>query len=527
VQDRKRKLGGRSGGGLLLAAATASVLALIFAGSGAAGVPGGNGCRADGQIAGAGATLQTRAQVAWIQGYTNDVCGFLSGSSFTNSPANTNVLYNNINDNSQSSWAFTGSGTGQKLTNCRAVPFGGSDIPYDNATLTQLNGDPGNILGGSTQGATQAHCTGSTSGGPPAQPDISTLLNPFYAGTAGAYPFTTGSAATSDQQTNVMSYPVTSTAVMVGIFFGVSGTDSHGCPASPQLTGAQLSDIFGGIDTHWDQVFPGCFAGSAGTTQLPIRRVVRVDKSGTTQNFKNYLAAVNGGGAQCNGQTWSTLAQDANNVNWPTGGACPVNLVRGASATNLSGNKGVFDTCVGINSPGAGDPNDPGPVPGSVCYGDLPDYKNGPASYATITEAQLPSGVGGVMQTPENGHRANCDLSGITTPNSDSTGAVGLAPGDTWSLNNAGGVHANLGNQGVGWPICAVTWDLVYTGLSTASGTTAGNPIQNLNNDMRRTEYNYMLYVLKDGQSVVTGLYYQNLPQSLLNQEIAGFKANY
>jgi ABC-type phosphate transport system substrate-binding protein len=522
VQDRKRKLGARFGGVLLVAAAT-SVLALVFAGSGTAGVPPGNGCRADGQIAGAGATLQTRAQVAFIQGYTNDICGFLSGGpAFTNSPANSMVLYNNINDNSQSSWAFTGSGTGQKLVDCRAVPFGGSDIPYDNATLATLDSDPGGLLNGSSQGSPQKYCTGSTSGGPPAQPDIATLLNPFY-GATGQYPFKGSPAApaNADQTTNIMSFPVTSTAVMVGEFFGAS--PAAGCPANgsqPQLTGQQLSDIFGGLDTNWQQIF------GTGNCNVPIRRDVRVDKSGTTQNFKNYLQAINGAGALCDGSNWNNYATDANNVNWPKGGTCSP-LVVGASSTNLSGNKGVLDTCVGLNSPGGGDPNDPGPVPGTICYADLPDFHGNAAYTGALDEVQLPSGVGGVYQTPENGRRANCDLSGVSTPNGNDTGAVGLAAGDTWSLNNSGIVHGNLGNQGSDYPICAMTWDLVYTGTSTAFGVTAGNPVQNLSNDARRTLYNYVLYMLKDGQTLTTSIFYQSLPQNLLNLEISGFKTNY
>ncbi|HKD93341.1 MAG TPA: hypothetical protein VKB43_01365, partial [Gaiellaceae bacterium] len=55
--------------------AAASVLALVFAGSGAAGVPGGQACNLDGQIDGQGATLQVAAQQIWIQGYTSDICG--------------------------------------------------------------------------------------------------------------------------------------------------------------------------------------------------------------------------------------------------------------------------------------------------------------------------------------------------------------------------------------------------------------------------------------------------------------------
>src|SRR5262249_19268181 len=223
--DRKRKLGARSGGALLLAAAAASVLALVFAGSGSAGTPAGVGCATDGKINGQGATLQVAAQQIWIQGYTSDVCGNVAGGGF-----NTEVTYDGTNllqDPPQTLSTPNGSGAGRTLTSCRAVPFGGSDTPYDTATLGQLNGTPG-LVGGSTwYPGTATECpNGSVPG----------WTNPFY-GTVGAYPFLGTSAATGDQTANLMSFPVTGTAVAVGAYF--AGT--AGCPTQPQITGLQLS----------------------------------------------------------------------------------------------------------------------------------------------------------------------------------------------------------------------------------------------------------------------------------------------
>jgi hypothetical protein len=44
---------------------------------------------------------------------------------------------------------------------------------------------------------------------------------------------------------------------------------------------------------------------------------------------------------------------------------------------------------------------------------------------------------------------------------------------------------------------------------------------------MRRGLYSYILYVLNEGQALTPGIFYQSLPQGLLNLEISGFKANY
>jgi ABC-type phosphate transport system substrate-binding protein len=519
VQDRKRKFGVRSGGALLVAAAAAVTLALAFSGGAAAGVPAGQSCNSDGQVNGGGATLQVAAQQIWIQGYTSDICGNVGpGTLFSNGVTNnTAVTYNKTNtlqDPPQTLDTPNGSGAGRQGVSCRAWAFGGSDTPYDIATLAQLNSTPGNVDGNTWFPGTATECPTNGSN------LWATYTNPFY-GSAGAYPFIGASAALSDQTANIMSYPVTGTAVAVGVMFGVAGTDSHGCPANPQITGLQLSGLMSGQTTNWTQLggaFASCFSGSSGSTPLPVTRVVRSDSSGTTQNFKNYLAAVDPSGtcstATTNASPWSTLVLNANNTKWPTGGSCST-LVTG----HISGNLGVLDNCTGSNGQTK--------VIGAICYADLPDFENlayqGVAGFDT---AQLPAAVGGAFVKPFQSHRANCDFSGVATPGGSNDGAVGLNASDNWALDQASNNHANVANIGTGWPACAMTWDLTYVGTSqTASAAT--QPNRQLNDDMRRTLYSYTLYILSSGQLLPTTDYYQSLPSGLLNSEIAGFKANY
>src|SRR5262249_6470344 len=116
-------------GGILLAS-----VALIGAGS--ASVPqSGVNCALDGKISGRGATFQTRAQTAFANGFRDDVCGKVTDPNGDNM-----VIYNYD--------ATTGSGAGQRGASCRTDAFSGSDIPYDTATLAQLNSAPGSITGG-------------------------------------------------------------------------------------------------------------------------------------------------------------------------------------------------------------------------------------------------------------------------------------------------------------------------------------------------------------------------------------------
>jgi hypothetical protein len=500
---------------------------LVFAGPGAAGIPLGNACVAGGagagggQIEGEGATLQTRAQVAWIQGYTKDVCGFVNsaGPSFTNSPqgsSNSMVIYNGTNDNSQTQNANQGSGTGLVMTSCRGTPYGGTDTPYTEQNMVDLDANPGARGGGAVwtfPGATP--CVNTTSAGPPAQPLMSAWLNPFY-GSTGGYPFiATGGTATqnqnnSDQPANLMSFPVTGTAVAVGVYFGAS--PPAGCPtgtATVQFSPTQITNLFGGQQLTWNSIFPGC--------TLNVTRDVRTDGSGTTQNFKNYLKALNIAGTLCDGvATWASVAS-TNTNNWPTSaqpGSCS-NLISG------QGNDGVINGGV--------------VTPGTVFYADLPDFQNNAAAQAAtnLFSAELQNSLGTYVD-PSIGHHANCDFSVITTPGPSSDGAVGLASfgltGDNWATDNPAGVHQNVWNKGTGWPACATTFDLVYTGTSqaaTTNGTANTNPNQQLNNNMRRTLYSYINYVLNEGQQITPTIYYQSLPQGLLNLEQTGFKANY
>jgi hypothetical protein len=492
---------------------------LVFAGPGAAGIPLGNACVAGGgatggQIEGGGATLQTRAQVGWIQGYTKDICGFVNsaGPTFTNSPqasSNSMVIYNGTNDNSQTQNANQGSGTGLNLVSCRATPYGGTDTPYTEANLTTLIGNPG-LQNGNTWFPSPTPCSAASSSG---QPLMSTWLNPFY-GSTGAYPFiATGGTATqnqnnSDQPANLMSFPVTGTAVAVGVYFGAS--PPAGCPTGAttvQLSPTQITNLFGGFQLTWSSIFPGC--------TLNVTRGVRSDNSGTSQNFKNYLNALGIGGFLCDGSsTWASVA--ANNTNnWPTGGSC-----NGLTAS--SGNDGVINSSV--------------TVPGTVFYADLPDFQNNANAQAAtnLFSAELQNSLGTYVD-PSVGHQANCDFSVITTPGPSSDGAVGLAgigtaSPDNWATNNPGGVHQNVWNKGTGWPACATTFDLVYVGTSQAAvtnGTANTQPNQQLNNNMRRTLYSYINYILNEGQQITPTIYYHALPQGLLNLEQTGFKANY
>lgn len=445
---------------------------LAFAGPSLAAQPPGIACQAaDGKVNGRGASFQTKAQTALINGYTADVCGAVA----SDPDAGTNMIAYNYA--AAASASATGSGNGQKAASCRTDAFAGSDIPYDQATLTNLNGAPGGLGG----------C--SISFTPPFQPN-SPLVFPDP----------------SDATKNVMSFPVAGSSVALGIHLTSASCGGTAPPTVINLTTADVSGIFQGKITTWND--PALVADNAGLSVCTggISRIVRFDKSGTTQTYKNYLKNADGAAITCDGvNTWTALAADANNQTWPTGGTCAANLQRPAT----SGGGAVVTLVQGTE--------------GGIGYADYADWigKTG------VVLAKVQNASNTAFQSPGSGNAANCTFSS-SLPGGTIGDAVGLnASGNNWATD-APTNRSDVTFQGSGYPICGFTWDFVYTGLSTAFGTTLNNPIVRLSDNQRRTLYSYFTYVFSPaGQSRLTNAGYDVLPAAWLTKLRQGFQVNF
>jgi ABC-type phosphate transport system substrate-binding protein len=461
--------------------------------------PAGTACVAsDGKITGRGATFQTTAQRnAFIVGYNTDVCGATPGTP-ADIAGNNMIAYNQTGP--------TGSGNGQIAMTCRTDAFGGSDIPYDQATLNILNGPKGTDIPGQSSPFDVNQCAtlSGTSG--------NSYRSPFGPLSSAPYP------DTNDQNGNIMVFPVAGSSVAIGVHFATPGAGkvctSGVVPTTVTISNDQLQKIFGGLITTWSGLTNNA------TCTGPITRYVRSSKSGTTQTFKNYLHNVNGTLAQCDGSSWNNLALDANNTVWPDGsGTCPSpsNLVQSA---NTGG--GALTTNVQ-----AGD--------GAIGYADLADWNGHVTGGNAVKLITLQPATGGAAVGPGSPTgSANC-VNTFKTANRPGSGAadaqVSLAPSpDNWALDgtgNAGRSYTDLTFQGGGYPICGLTYDMVYTGLSSSSGG-ADNPISRLTNDQRRTLYTYMTYILSPpAQARLTTIGYDQLPSAWLPNERQGFVGNF
>ena len=100
---------------------------------------------------------------------------------------------------------------------------------------------------------------------------------------------------------------------------------------------------------------------------------------------------------------------------------------------------------------------------------------------------------------------------------------MGLNLGDkNWALNASPDKADIADPNGSGYPICGLTWDLVYAGLDNRSGSSA---IAGLSADQRRTLYSYFTYVFSPGaQSLLGPAGYAALPSAWLPKLRAGFQ---
>jgi ABC-type phosphate transport system substrate-binding protein len=477
---------------------TAGALSLtLLAGSAHAAQPGGVACQAtDGKISGRGATFAKQAWQLFITSYRDDVCGAVADVSGTASlknsrpddPAGTSMLAYNYT-NSQ-----TGSGQGRTSQLCRTDAWGGSDGPYSNSQLTSMNGAP-------SPAASCPSAFGST-------------VSPFLQG-----PFPNVGDATA----NIMSFPIAGSANVVAVNLTGAACPGGPAPVTLQFTAAMVDGLFDGRILTWsDPVLrAGGLNANLANCTTPVLRRVRSDDSGTTQIQKNYLAKVDPNSPGCDGlatTSWLTLRNAAapNNA-WP-------NLPQAASGSaGVPSSAAATATCSAISSHD-GNPGVAGAVnttSGAVGYIDVADA-------TTLAPNAIQAAVRNQTDTafidPATGTTANCNFTPVQAP-PGINGAVGLAAGDTWSNNNAGLVRSDVTNDGPGYPICGMTFALVFTGLSGAPGGTA---ISGLTNNQRRTLYSFMSYVLSNvAQDKLTSAFYQRLPGGLANTIRRGFQANF
>jgi ABC-type phosphate transport system substrate-binding protein len=455
---------------------------LVHANVSSANVPtAGNNCQeSGGKISGRGSTLQSVLQGVLAKAYRDDYCGVTGVEGGVGEAGSTMVAYNY--PAAEAVEKGTGSGAGIKAASCRTDAFAGTDTPYTEANLKELDGAIG-----ATGGCKLAFA-------PPFEPQApgNEFPNP------------------ADIQANVMSFPVGGSSVALAA--NLTGACTGGTPTGLQFTAQEVSRIFGGDAKNWNDSELVSNNSELETDKCTgeITRVVRQDSSGTTNIFKEYLInAANSrpGTVTCDvGKKWSEYFTV--NTEWPgkapesTTGCTPI------TTSAKSGNPALLEVLHKTN--------------GGIGYADLPQEAE--ASTGLVTASVESSTGTGSYQTPNKAKGANCNYNSLSLPGLTANEAVGLSTSENWGNNNPIN-HGNPTDLGSAYPICGLTWDLVYTGLSNGS---VPNAIAPLTNGQRRTLYSYMTFLLSStAQNLLSSHDYAPLPSGWLGTLTNGFQTNF
>jgi hypothetical protein len=424
---------------------------------------GGAACRADGKVDGRGGTLAAKAFAALLTGYQNDVCGKVSDA---NGTAMALFDYDSL----------TGSDLGVAGASCRTDAFAGSDVPYTQATLAQLDGAPGAVGCAALAGVT-----------------------PPYAPSSGTYP------APGDTAAPIMAFPIAGTSVAIGI--DLQASDCGGTkPTAILLTASMLSRLLSGDIRTWDDSGLRASGQNAALANchVPVTRVVRLDASQTTQNLKNYLVHADNNrttAIHCfTGGKWAPYANPVFNTTWP-----------GDNGTNCSaldppssaGDTAQLALCASTS--------------GAICYADLPSMTAQP----TLIRPSIRNAADTAYAAPATVSGANCSFAAMSLP-LGAGGAVGLNTSDSWATDNPAGNHGDVTFIGSAYPICELTFGLVYSGLRAG-----GTAVSALSFDQRVTLASFFTYVLEPtAQSrLLGGSFLSPLPSPILDSLRAAFQA--
>jgi hypothetical protein len=207
-----------------------------------------------------------------------------------------------------------------------------------------------------------------------------------------------------------------------------------------------ISRLLGGDIKTWDNAAlrAGGVNAALANCHRNVTRVVRLDTGATpTEVVKNYL--VNADDARSTTTTtcylgghWASLTTDV----WPEDNGT---FCSGLTTANTAGAAAQLAKCAATS--------------GALCYADLPDA----LPQTTLIRPSLRNAVNTGFAAPVNGTRTSCSFGTLVLPGGgDAAGAVGLNASDSWATDNSAGDRADVTFQGAAYPVCELTFALVY-----------------------------------------------------------------
>jgi ABC-type phosphate transport system substrate-binding protein len=464
----------------------------------------GQNCQADGHISGAGSTFQTNLMNdGLIYGFEQDVCGPVANASklesqslagfgswsydpsaFTgtykgvSTPVNGMIAYNYDLGGVA---AIDGSGAALERISCRTEEFVGTDLPYNSAQFGAIDSAPGFETGGS---APRYNCDN------PANLNLAAVPPPFQPlppGTAANTPNwpNAGDGTPTQVLAGVMTIPVAGGAEALAV--NLNGVCTNGTPTGLDLTSSEADQIFQGTINEWNDPQLLATDPSLGTDGCsgPITRIVRSDAAGETTMTMFWLDNIDasplcGSGS---GTTWGAIATSGSNYGqWPTGCTAPGTGSVAQGPETASGSQGL----ISLLSTNVMPVWNAGCDLGAGCYTTVGG--EGGISYAEVGlwPSLLPPGVsfvnlqnaaGTAFESPgAPGAASTCGISpstpGLPAPGNFQT-AVGLGT-DNWADDQVGTNNkVDLAATEAGYPVCGLTFDVMWTGMDNETGETA------------------------------------------------------
>jgi ABC-type phosphate transport system substrate-binding protein len=257
-----------------------------------------------------------------------------------------------------------------------------------------------------------------------------------------------------------------------------------------RITRADLEKVFNGTLTNWSNLTEKT-EHVAGACNVHIKRIVRKDDSGTSFQFKRYLAKINTKKLDCVNKTWKELSEPANNTEWPENTeTCTGPTLNTIARPAAAGGGAVAQTVTDDE--------------GTIGYVDTATAK---ADGNQILEVQNSEEPTFALPYIEEGakKKANCGEAVYVVP-AEARETGGSGEDVVWT--NVTGSALNI----VGYPICTLTWDLAWRHYEKAG--------YGANSKVATTVEDYLTFVLSAaGQAELESNWYAPLPNTPPNEE--------
>jgi ABC-type phosphate transport system substrate-binding protein len=268
-------------------------------------------------------------------------------------------------------------------------------------------------------------------------------------------------------------------------------------PGRLVLSNATLERIFHGTETSWSAIRDSKekVKGKKGACNVPIKRVVRLEGSGTTSIFKKYLNLQESNEFNVEGlgnTTWKKLAESSVNTTWPEEKADPVIHGKG----------------------GGGVVKEVAATPSSIGYAVIADARatfgaqTAEMFWSEIENGSVPKGKKMVPTYAEPANNGETTTKG--TANCKETlytdGKNKFPPASTEAVWNE--VTTSLREPN--YTICGFSYDLSTTKFE-GYGVASGHPAADASS---RTASDYLKFALTGGQPLLEGNDYLGLPEN-------------